>query len=199
MTDRIKVTITDGVADVRLNRADKMNALDPEMFRALGETAVTLGADPSVRAVVLSGEGRAFCAGLDFGSFKRMGDGNASAPGRLTMRTNGIANHAQHAVWAWRDMPQPVIVAITGVALGGGCQVALGGDIRLIAPDARMSVLEIKWGLVPDMAGLAIMRGVLRDDVARELTYTGRMVGAEECVAIGLATRIEADRAAGTL
>lgn len=191
MTDRIVVTIENGVADVRMNRADKMNALDPAMFEALSQTGDRLAADSNVRAVVLSGEGRAFCAGLDFGSFKKMGDDNSDPSSRLLPRTHGIANRAQHAVWVWRQMPQPVIAAITGVALGGGCQVALGADIRLIAPDARMSVLEIKWGLVPDMAGLAIMRSVLRDDVARELTYTGRQVTGQEAVDIGLATRVE--------
>ncbi|WP_417513097.1 crotonase/enoyl-CoA hydratase family protein [Minwuia sp.] len=193
MSDRISISITDGVADVRLNRPDKMNAIDPAMFDALVEAGATLADDKSVRAVVLSGEGRAFCAGLDFGSFRKMGDGDSTAPGRLTTRTHGIANRAQQAVWTWRQLPVPVIVAITGVAFGGGCQIALGGDIRLIAPDARMSVLEIKWGLVPDMAGLAIMRSVLRDDVARELTYTGRQVTGQEAVDLGLATRVEAD------
>lgn len=193
MTDRISITVDNGVADVRLNRADKMNAIDPEMFDALSDTPAELAKDSSIRAVVLSGEGRAFCAGLDFGSFQRMGDGERNAAGRLTTRTHGIANRAQAAVWAWRELPVPVIAAIKGVAFGGGCQIALGADIRLITPDARMSVLEIKWGLVPDMAGLAIMRGVLRDDVARELTYTGRQVAGQEAVDLGLATRVEDD------
>ncbi|WP_416897959.1 MAG: crotonase/enoyl-CoA hydratase family protein [Minwuia sp.] len=191
MSDRISVSIADGVADVRLNRPDKMNALDMAMFNALRDTGEELAGNGSVRAVVLSGEGRAFCAGLDFGNFKKMGDGEGSSVGRLTPRTHGIANHAQQAVWIWRQMPQPVIAAVTGVAFGGGCQIALGADIRLIAPDARMSVLEIKWGLVPDMAGLALMRTLLRDDIARELTYTGRQVTGQEAVDIGLATRVE--------
>jgi enoyl-CoA hydratase/carnithine racemase len=193
MTDRIAVTIDQGVADVRMNRADKMNAIDQAMFDALADTGTELAKDNSVRAVVLSGEGRAFCAGLDFGSFQKMGDGGNTRAGQLTPRTHGIANRAQAAAWAWREMPVPVIAAINGVAFGGGCQIALGADIRLIAPDARMSVLEIKWGLVPDMSGLAIMRGILRDDVARELTYTGRQVTGQEAVDLGLATRVEAD------
>lgn len=193
MTDRIAVTIEAGVADVRLNRPEKMNALDPEMFAALRDTAADLAARADVRVIVLSGEGRAFCAGLDFGSFKQMGEGKRSSVGRLTPRTQGIANDPQQSVWAWRQVPVPVIAAITGVAFGGGCQIALGADIRLIAPDARMSVLEIKWGLVPDMAGLALMRSILRDDVARELTYTGRQVTGQEAVDLGLATRVEND------
>lgn len=199
MGDRISIEIADGVADVRLNRPDKMNALDQAMFEALNDAAARLAGEPGLRAVALSGEGRAFCAGLDFGSFQQMGDGQRPSVGRLAPRTHGIANHAQNVAWAWRELPVPVIAAVHGVAFGGGCQIALGADIRLIAPDARMSVLEIKWGLVPDMAGLALMRGLMRDDVARELTYTGRQVTGEDAVAVGLATRVEADPQAAAL
>ncbi|RED37688.1 enoyl-CoA hydratase/carnithine racemase [Rhodopseudomonas thermotolerans] len=198
MNDRVSVTITDGVADVRLVRADKMNALDAAMFEALVSTTERLANEKGVRVVVLSGEGKAFCAGLDMGRFAAMKEsGGNGIPGGefrdLTKRTHGQANAPQQAVWGWRMLPVPVIAAVHGVAFGGGCQLALGADIRLMAPDARMSIMEIKWGLVPDMAGTPILATLLRDDVLRELTYTGRIVTAQEAVSIGLATRIVDD------
>ncbi|ACF00489.1 Enoyl-CoA hydratase/isomerase [Rhodopseudomonas palustris TIE-1] len=198
MNDRVSVTITDGVADVRLVRADKMNALDAAMFEALVNTTERLANEKGVRAVVLSGEGKAFCAGLDMGRFAAMKEsGGNGIPGGefrdLTKRTHGQANAPQQAVWGWRMLPVPVLAAVHGVAFGGGCQLALGADIRLIAPDAKMSVMEIKWGLVPDMAGTPILATLLRDDVLRELTYTGRIVAAQEAVSIGLATKIVDD------
>ena len=190
--DRITVTMDNGVADVRLNRADKMNALDDAMFEALLSTGERLKADPAVRAVVISGEGRAFCAGLDMGNFGRMaggGDQKSKSHG-LSPRTHGIANRAQHACLVWRQIPAPVIAAVHGVAFGGGFQVALGADIRYVAPDAKMSIMEIKWGLVPDMAGMALMRGLAREDVLRELTYSGRIFTGVEAKEYGFATRV---------
>jgi enoyl-CoA hydratase/carnithine racemase len=200
MDERITVAINAGVADVRLNRPDKMNALDDPMFEALISTGERLKTEPSVRAVVLSGEGRAFCAGLDTSNFGRMASGERRGDRLLGVeRTQRGANRAQNAVLVWRDLPVPVIAAVHGVALGGGFQVALGPDLRFVAPDARMSVLEIKWGLVPDMGGVALLRGLVRDDVARELTYSGRMVSGEEALTLGLATRVCADPRAEAL
>lgn len=205
MNDRVRVDIEGGVADVRLVRAEKMNALDAAMFSALIETGERLKSEPGMRAVVLSGEGRAFCAGLDMGNFQSMASGERSggkgtAGDLLTRdRTPGGANRAQHACQVWREIPVPVIAAVTGVAFGGGCQLALGADLRFIAPDARMSVMEIKWGLVPDMAGMVLLRGLVRDDVARELTWSGRIVEGEEAVRIGLATKVCADPRAEAL
>lgn len=202
MSDRVTLDLRDGVADVRLNRPEKMNALDPAMFSALIETGIQIAQEPSVRAVVLSGEGRGFCAGLDMGSFSAMADGSrqqkgSSAPsedrGLLEKNSESPANFAQRAGWVWREVPVPVIAAIHGVAYGGGLQVALGADIRITAPDARFSVMEIKWGLIPDMSGTQTLRHLVRDDVARELTYTGRIVSGEEAVQIGLATRVHDD------
>ena len=204
MNDRVTVDITDGVADVRLVRADKMNALDDAMFSALIETGERLKAEAGVRAVVLSGEGRAFCAGLDMGSFQAMASGERaqrnSAQALLTpQRTQGGSNRAQHACMIWREIPVPVIAAVHGVAFGGGLQLALGADLRFVAADVKLAVLEIKWGLIPDMAGMVLMRGLVRDDIARELTYTGRIFGGEEAVAMGLATRVCADPRADAL
>jgi enoyl-CoA hydratase/carnithine racemase len=195
MHNRVSVSMTDGVADVRLVRADKMNALDAAMFEALVATIDRLAHEKGLRAVVLSGEGRAFCAGLDMGRFAAMndngGNGVAGSESRdLTARTHGLSNFPQAAVWGWRQLPVPVIAAIQGVAFGGGFQLALGADMRFLHPEARMSIMEIKWGLIPDMAGTPILASLVRDDILRELTYTGRVFSAQEALSYGLATRI---------
>jgi enoyl-CoA hydratase/carnithine racemase len=207
MNDRVTTTMEGGVADVRLIRVDKMNALDDAMFEALITAGERLKSEPGLRAVVLSGEGRAFCAGLDMGSFGRMADGSRRAetsrtPGGnegLAARSHGIANRAQYAVWVWREIPVPVIAAVHGVAFGGGFQLCLGADMRFVAPDTRLAVLEIKWGLVPDMAGTQLMRHLVREDIVRELTYTGRVFSGQEALAMGFATRVCADPRAEAL
>jgi enoyl-CoA hydratase/carnithine racemase len=192
MSDRIRVEIHQGVADVRLVRSDKMNALDNAMFEALIDTAKTLEDTPEVRCVVLSGEGRAFCAGLDMQSFGAMASGAGNGVGRVPLahRTHGLTNRPQQAVWGWRSLRVPVIAAVHGVALGGGFQVMLGADIRITHPDTKLSILEVKWGLVPDMGSTAIMRNLARDDVVRELTYTGRIFSGREALDLGFATRV---------
>jgi enoyl-CoA hydratase/carnithine racemase len=194
MEERVKVELKNGVADVRMVRSDKMNALDDAMFSALVETGEKLKSQKDVRAVVLSGEGRAFCAGLDMGNFGKMASGERRERNAdslvATSRTEAGSNRAQHAVMVWREIPVPVIAAVHGVAFGGGFQLALGADIRFVAPDARLAVLEIKWGLVPDMAGIVLLRGLIRDDVARELTFTGRIFSGEEAFRLGIATRV---------
>jgi enoyl-CoA hydratase/carnithine racemase len=197
MNDRVRISIDKGVADVRLVRADKMNALDDAMFNALVEAGERLKTEPNVRAVVLSGEGRAFCAGLDMGNFANMASGERRGGSDSALaaqkRTEAGANRPQQAVFVWREVPVPVIAAVHGVAFGGGFQLMLGADIRFVTPDVKLAVLEIKWGLVPDMAGLVLMRRLVRDDVARELTYTGRVFNGEEAQRIGFATRVCAD------
>jgi enoyl-CoA hydratase/carnithine racemase len=192
MSDRVSVSQQDGVADVRMNRPDKLNALDQAMFEGLVETGRALANDRSLRAVVLSGEGRAFCAGLDFASFMGMAQ-SERAPRSLLDRGESIANFAQQAAWVWTELPVPVIAAVHGVAFGGGLQVALGADIRIVAPDAQFSVMEVKWGLIPDMSGTQTLRHLVRLDVAKELTFTGRIVRGNEAVALGLATRLSDD------
>jgi enoyl-CoA hydratase/carnithine racemase len=197
MEDRVRITIEGGVADVKMVRVDKMNALDNAMFEALVAAGERLKTEKGVRCVVLSGEGRAFCAGLDMGNFGRMAEGppgrsttTERADGELGARSHGVANRAQYACWVWREVPVPVIAAVHGVAFGGGFQVALGADMRYVAPDARMAVMEIKWGLVPDMAGTQLMRHLAREDIVRELTYTGRIFSGEEAFQYGFATRV---------
>lgn len=200
MDDRIRVNLQHGVADVRLVRADKMNALDDAMFAALRDTGERLKTTPGVRAVVLSGEGRAFCAGLDTANFGRMATGQRGGERLLQgERTPGGANPPQHTVMVWRELPVPVIAAVHGVAYGGGFQLMLAADLRLVAPDTRLSIMEINWGLVPDMGGMALLPALVRDDVARELTYTGRVFDGREAQQLGLATRVCADPYADAL
>ena len=204
MTERVQITTRNGVADVRLNRPDKMNALDDAMFVGLIDAGTQLKEDKGLRAVVLSGEGRCFCAGLDMASFGAMaGDRSQSADAPdaqsgkedraargLFSRTDSAANRAQYASWVWQEIPVPVIAAVHGVAYGGGFQIAMGADIRIVAPDARMSVMEIKWGLVPDMAGTQTLRHLVRLDVAKELAFTGRVFSGSEAAELGLATQV---------
>ena len=195
MSDRVTCTISDGIADVRLNRPDKLNALDVATFRDLVDAGESLKADRAVRAVVLSGEGRAFCAGLDFAAFQAMaGEADRARPDLpdLADRKGRITNLAQQACYVWTELPIPVMVAIHGHALGGGLQLALGADIRIVAPDAKLSVLEVRWGLIPDMTGTQVLPELVGRDVAKDLTFTGRMVTGEEALAIGLATRVAA-------
>jgi len=190
MSDRVTVEIEDGVADVRLNRPDKLNALDLAMFEGLVETGQRLAGEGALRAVVLSGEGRAFCAGLDFTSLMAFAGADASG-GKLLERLQGrVANYAQMAAHVWSEVPVPVIAAVHGVAFGGGLQIALGADIRFVAPDARLSVMEIKWGLIPDMTGTQTLRHLVRLDVAKELTFTGRIVSGSEALDLGLVTHV---------
>lgn len=170
-----------------------MNALDSEMFDALIAASEAVSKDKSVRCVVLSGDGRAFCAGLDLGSLGDIvdsseGDLNGRQP--LAKRTHGVANRPKQAVWGWRDCPVPVIAAVHGVAFGGGFQLTLGADIRIVHPETKLSIMEIRWGLIPDMAGTPLMRELVSADVIRELTYTGRIFSGAEALDIGFATRV---------
>lgn len=195
MSERVTIEVRDGVADVRLNRPDKLNALDAAMFAAIVEAGDRVAADPSVRAVVLSGEGNGFCAGLDIGSFfGGSGDGEAGPTDLLGGREGGrIANVAQQVAHTWTELSVPVIAAVHGVALGGGIQIALGADIRLVAPDAKLSVLEIRWGLLPDMTGLQSLVRLVGLDVAKELAFTGRFLSGTEAADLGVATRVADD------
>lgn len=203
MVELVTIDTENGVADVRLNRADKYNALSPEMFKAIIDAGESLMEAGDVRAVVLSGNGPGFCAGLDFASFQGMAGGGADSgggdTGALLERDARPENLAQRPAYIWKQLPMPVIAAIHGVAYGGGCQIALGADIRVAAPDAKLSVMEIKWGLVPDMSITQTLRDHVRLDVAKELTFSGRIVSGTEALAIGLVTRISEDPLAAAL
>ena len=196
MTDpeRVSLTVEDGVADVRLVRADKRNALDRRMFRAIIEAGEHVAADQSVRAVVLSGDGKAFCAGLDTSLFAAMAGPAPATGGSDGESTSGaIRIEAVQAVRVWVDMAPPVIAAVHGVAVGGGFQLALGADLRVVAPDAQLGVFEIRWGIVPDMCGTQLLPRIVRPDVAKDLMFTGRMISGSEAHELGLVTRLSDD------
>lgn len=191
--DRVAVTINNDehIAEVRLNRPDKMNALDPAMFKAIVKAADLVKNTPSVRAVVLCGEGRAFCAGLDLMSMQSGVDGGLVSD--LMERTHHNSNIFQAVAMLWRQLPVPVIAAVQGVCFGGGLQIASGADVRFVTKDARCSIMEMRWGLVPDMGGYALWRGNVRDDVLRELVYTNKEISGEEGQKIGLFTHVTDD------
>jgi enoyl-CoA hydratase/carnithine racemase len=174
-----------------MTRPEKMNALDLAMCKGLIAVGEALMLDRSVRAVVLRGEGRAFCAGLDFPSMMSLAPEDR---GWFFGRTSSSpANMVQQPGWIWKQLPMPVIAVVHGATFGGGLQIALGADIRIAAPDVQLSVMEIKWGLIPDMSGTQTLRDLVRLDVAKELTWTGRIVGAIEAKELGLVTRVADD------
>lgn len=195
--DRVRVEIADdGVATVTMVRADKHNALDQAMFEALDGAATQLRDEVRARVVVLHGEGKSFCSGLDVASFMSNGGG----PNVLLERAEGeIANLAQRVAYAWSLVPVPVIAAVHGNCFGGGMQIALGADMRIAAPDAKLSVMEIKWGLIPDMGITQSLPRLVPIDVAKELTFSGRIVSGAEGDALGIVTRVADDPLAAAL
>jgi enoyl-CoA hydratase/carnithine racemase len=193
--ERVRIECKEGVAHVRLNRPEKRNALDAEMFDGILDAARCLREDRSVRAVVLSGEGGSFSAGLDVSSLGQM------ATGALNPESDSIkqatadlsrdgANRAQQLAWSWVELPVPVIAAVEGVAFGGGLHIALGADIRLVAPDARLAFVEIMWGLVPDLSGTQALRRLVPLDVAKKLIFSGDEIDGRRAVALGLCTEL---------
>jgi enoyl-CoA hydratase/carnithine racemase len=188
---RVVTTVEDGVAEVCLNRPSKHNGLDVAMFEGIAEAGEALIADNRVRAVVLHGAGKSFCAGLDFKAF--MAGGEAAREKLLERPEGAAANLAQQVGWVWQLVPVPVIAAVEGSCIGGGLQIALGADIRLLHPEAKMAVREIHYGLIPDMGITATLPRGVAIDAIKELTFTGRVVEAPEAVALGLATRISAE------
>jgi len=184
---RVLVSVDQHIAHVRLNRPDKRNGLDLPMFEGIVAAGEQVLADKSVRAVVISGEGPAFCAGLDVKAFFSMAD----AGQRLLYRPEGTpANLAQRVAWIWQEVPVPVIAAVHGPCFGGGLQIALGADMRYVHPEAQLSIMEIKWGLVPDMALSKTLLDLVPMDLAKELTFSGRILNGREAVDLGLATRV---------
>lgn len=191
--ERVEISIENHIARVEMIREDKLNALDPAMFDALIDAAGWLKLQAGVRVVVLSGRGRMFCAGLDFGSFAAMADPGQDRPQSLEDRTHGLANKPQYAAYAWHELPVPVIIAIQGGALGGGLQLALGADIRIATPDAKIAIAETQWGLVPDMSGNVTARRLVRDDILRQLTYTAERINGIRAQEVGLVTEVQDD------
>lgn len=194
MSDRVKMTVSDGIADVRLNRPDKRNALDPDMFLALVNTGEALKSRDDVRVVVLSGEGSSFCAGLDLASMGALAgdsDSQSASDTPSIMGTGGRITHlAQQSAWVWQEVPMPVIAALHGHVLGGGTQIAMGADIRIAHPTTKFSVRETFWGLIPDMTGTLTIARHVRPDVAKELVFTARIFEGVEAHALGLVTSL---------
>jgi enoyl-CoA hydratase/carnithine racemase len=197
--ERVSVTVADGVADVRLVRADKRNALDRRMLHAIIEAGERIAADRTVRAVVLSGDGKAFCAGLDTSLFAAMAEQGTSERASSNPVAGSIRMEAVQAVRVWVDLHVPVIAAVHGVAVGGGFQLALGADLRVVASDTQLGVFEIKWGIVPDMCGTQLLPRLVGPDVAKDLMFTGRVVTGAEAQTLGLVTRLSDDPRATAL
>lgn len=199
----VLLTVTDGVAEVRLNRPERRNAVNDEIYLGLLQAAARLREDTSVRAIVLSGEGAVFCAGADTSTFDRMRDEGRSAAWRppdadeaaaAIVDVDGLTlGRGQRIVLVWTTMPVPVIAAVRGAAVGLGLQLALGADIRIVSPDATLGAYEIRWGLAPDSGGTQLLPPLIGLDRAMELCATGRRVSGEEAVAIGLATSLAVD------
>lgn len=191
MSELVTISIENHVADVRFNRPEKYNALSHDLIAAMANAINRLSGESAVRAVVISGEGKGFCAGLDFENFAAMQSKEGNTLGSLTDRyENRITNIFQYIAYGWKQLPMPVIAAIHGVALGGGCQIALGADIRLCTPDAKISIMEMKWGLIPDMSASQTIRDLVSIDVAKELIFTGKIISGEEAARLKLVTRV---------
>ncbi|TQL66755.1 enoyl-CoA hydratase/carnithine racemase [Nocardioides albertanoniae] len=186
----VTTEITDGIAQVRLNRPDKLNALTLDLLRELVDTAKELGRNHDLRAVVIAGEGDAFTAGLDFASVLR--DPKKVVGAFVPVPFRGT-NLFQESVWAWRRLPVPVIAAVHGHCLGGGVQIALGADFRIAEPDSQWSVLEGKWGIIPDMTGIRSLSEVVGIDTAKKLTMTAEQFSGERAYELGLVTELSAD------
>lgn len=191
MTERVTITRDGPVATVTMNRPDKLNALDVTQIEAIVAAGATLAATPDVRAVVLTGAGGCFCAGLDIAAMPAIAE-LARSTGFMT-RSHGRSNLFQAAAMTWAELPQPVIAAVEGHAYGGGFQIMLGADIRVAAPSAKFAIMEAKWGLVPDMGGMVLARRLMRGDVLRRLTYTAEVFNAEVALGWGVVTELAED------
>ncbi len=192
----VTCTVIDGVAHVRLARPEKLNALTLQILDDLAATARTLRRDRTLRAVVLSGEGDAFCAGLDFAHVLKQ---PARVVTSFVPRPWRGTNTFQEACWAWRRLPVPVIAAVHGHCLGGGLQIALAADFRVATPDSQWSVLEGKWGIIPDMSGVRSLKELVGIDVAKKLTMTAEVVSGKEARDLGLVTSLDSDPVAAAL
>lgn len=187
---RVSIEYQDHIAHVTLTRSDKMNALDPAMVQAILSAGQEVAASDA-RVVVLSGMGKSFCAGLDLASFAALAQMDPTE--RLMPRSYGDTNDMQELAMIWRRVPVPVIAALHGAVYGGGLQLALGADIRIAAPDTKLAIMEMKWGLVPDMGGMVLLPQLMRSDVLRQMTYTARPVSARQAERWGLVTSVEDD------
>lgn len=187
MNERVTLEIIDNIAVVTLNRPDKLNALDMAMFDGIAKTAKKLAKNRDIRAVILRGEGNAFCSGLDVKSIMK----NPISAAKLLIKPGRkISNLAQDVGYLWRQIPVPVIAVTQGKCWGGGFQIALGADFRYTTPDCEFSIMEMKWGLIPDMSGSITLRELISIDLAKELTMTARIFDGNEAKEMGLVSRV---------
>ena len=195
--ERVTISVVDGIADVKMNRADKRNALDNAMFTSLNAAGEYLKKLDGLRVVVLSGDGASFCAGLDFSSFAQMAEAGVADKkpdmNAGSMVDGRITHMAQQVCWVWQEVPVPVIAAVHGHALGGGIQIALGADIRIVHPDTQLSVREVHWGLIPDMTGTLMLSRLVRPDIVKNLVFTARVFSGHEAHEMGIATQLSQD------
>lgn len=190
-SDRVETTIDakTGIAKVTLARPNKLNALDMDMFYAVRQAALDLKDNRSVRAVILSGQGRAFCTGLDFKNVMMSSKAKKNMEELLYRPPDSLSNLAQDVCYLWRKLPVPVVCVLQGMCFGGGLQIALGADFRFATPDCKLSIMEAKWGLIPDMGASIVLRELVRADVAKDLIMTGRVISGTEAAQLGLVTR----------
>ncbi len=194
MSDRVTIEIKDFIAEIALSRPDKMNALDPAMFRAIAEAGESLKGNPEVRAVVLYGQGDNFCAGIDTSTFGEMiAKIEVIRKDMLEPPAGEMANPFQKPSFVWQELEVPVVAALHGVVFGGGTQIALGADFRIADPNTRFSIMESKWGLIPDMGITQNLPKLMRADIAKELMMTARVLNADEAQSLGLITRVSED------
>ncbi len=190
MSELVKINIADHIADVRFNRPDKFNALSFDLIDAIAAAIDRLAKEPGVRAVVISGEGKSFCAGLDIENFAALQSGEKRFPDLTNRYKDKISNIYQYIGYGWKELPVPVIAAIHGVAYGGGFQISMGADIRFCTPDAKFSIMEMRWGLIPDMSVTQTIRDIVAIDVAKELIYTHKVIPGEEALRLKLVTHV---------
>jgi len=194
MADILTVSVTEGVAEVRLNRPERKNALSMEMFEALANAGEALKAEPGLRAVILCGAGGDFCSGLDLEVMQsQFGKLDELRHKLLNPPEGEVANWFQKPCYVWQELPVPVIAAIDGVCLGGGMQLALAADFRICHTQARLSVMEAKWGIIPDMGITQNLPKLMAADRAKELMITARMFSGADAAELGLVTRLADD------
>lgn len=194
--DRVTIEMSDGIAVVKLNRADKQNALDEDMLNGIAAAGKFLKTLKGVRVVVITGTGTSFCSGLDLSVLKKLGGAKKNDQDVSIMTLydeRGITHLAQQCVWVWQELDVPVLAAVKGNALGGGCQIVLAADFRFVHPSAKFSLREVHWGIIPDMAGTYLLSRLVRDDIAKDLVMTARVFDGKEANAIGLVTKLTED------
>jgi len=187
--ERVKFYVENHIAYVVLNRPDKHNGIDKAMVVELVNTANHIRRQRDIRCVILSGEGPSFCAGLDFNYVAKHPSMVVRFFAKLPWTKDNMFQRVAHI---WRDLPVPVISVVHGNCFGAGMQIVLATDYRIVMPDAQLSIMEMKWGLIPDMSGTVTLSRLTRIDIAQELTMTGRIFTGEQGAEYGLVSCVSA-------